>query len=67
MLPTETVKFSGKVQVWDQMFYNGLSDLLIIPRGQSTNATYYIEEILSKLCSQLCNEMEKLAVYLRGN
>ena len=30
------------------MSYNGLSDLHIIPKGQSLNALYYIEEILSK-------------------
>ena len=34
MVPTETVKFPGKVQVWGMMSYNGLSDLHIIPQGK---------------------------------
>ena len=42
------MKFPGKVHVWEMMSYNGISDLHIIPKGQSINASYYIEEILSK-------------------
>ena len=48
LVPTETVKFPGKVHVWGMMSYNDISDLHIIPKGQSINASYYIEEILSK-------------------
>ena len=48
LVPTETVKLPGKLQVWGMMSYNGLSDLHIIPKGQSINASYYIEEILCK-------------------
>ena len=48
LVPTETVKFPGKLHVWGMMSYNGLSDLHIIPKGQSVNASYYIEEILCK-------------------
>ena len=42
------MKFPGKVHVWGMMSYNGISDLHIIPIGQSINASYYIEEILLK-------------------
>ena len=48
LVPTETVKFPGKLHVWGMMSYNGLSDLHIILKGQSVNASYYIEEILCK-------------------
>ena len=48
LVPTETMKFPGKLHVWGMMSYNGLSDLHLIPKGQSVNASYYIEEILCK-------------------
>ena len=42
------MKFPGKLQVWGMMSYNGLSNLHIIPSGQTVTTIYYLEEILKK-------------------
>ncbi|KAI6649518.1 hypothetical protein LOD99_11883 [Oopsacas minuta] len=44
----ESVKFPGKLQVWGVMSYRALSELNIIPPGQTVTTEYYIEEILKK-------------------
>jgi len=49
--PTETVKQPLKIMVWGMMSYRGLSDLQVIPRGQTVTADYYVEEILSKMAT----------------
>ena len=48
VVPTEKVKFPGKLQVWGMMSYIGLSNLHIIPSGQTVTTLYYLEEILKK-------------------
>ena len=48
VVPIETVKFPGKLHIWGMMSYSGLSDLHIIPKGQTVTSDYYIEEILKK-------------------
>ncbi|XP_043229039.1 uncharacterized protein LOC122385098 [Amphibalanus amphitrite] len=42
----ETVKQPGKVLVWGMMSFRGLSDLHIVPRGQTVTADYYVEEVM---------------------
>ena len=46
VVPTETVKHPTKVLVWGAMSFQGLSDLHVIPRGQTVTATYYRDNIL---------------------
>ena len=46
--PTQTVKFPLKIMVWGMMSYCALSDLHIIPQGQTVTGKYYVEEILEK-------------------
>lgn len=46
--PTPTVKFPLKIQVWGLMSYRALSELHVIPRGQTVTGQYYTEEILEK-------------------
>lgn len=48
---TETVKHPRKVMVWAMMSYRGLSELHIIPRGQTVTAEYYVEEVLKQTAS----------------
>ena len=48
VVATEKVKFPGKLQVWGMMSYNGLSNLHIIPSGQTVTTIYYLEEFLKK-------------------
>lgn len=45
---TETVKHPLKVMVWGMMSFRGLSDLHIIPRGQTVTADYYVEKVLKE-------------------
>lgn len=56
--PTETVKQPLKIMVWGMMSYRGLSDLHIIPRGQTVTANYYVEEILSKTATSAMTRKE---------
>ena len=40
------MKFSPKVMVWGAMSFSGLTELHIVPQGQSVNQEYYCTEIL---------------------
>ena len=40
------VKFSPKVMVWGAMSFAGLTELRVVPQGQSVNQEYYCTEIL---------------------
>ena len=42
------VKSSAKVMIWGAMGVNGLSNLHIVPTGQTVDSNYYIENILKK-------------------
>ena len=57
--PTETVRQPLKIMVWGMMSYRGLSDLHIIPRGQTVTADYYVEGILSKTATSAMARKEK--------
>ena len=46
VVPTETVKHPTKVIVWGAMSFRGLSDLHVVPRGQTVTASYYQDNIL---------------------
>ena len=46
--PTEKVKFPGKIMAWGVMSHRGLSDLHIIPQGQTVTSHYYVEVILKQ-------------------
>lgn len=48
VMPTDTVKFPLKIHVWGLMSYRALSELHIIPVGQTVTAKYYVENILEK-------------------
>ena len=39
-------KFSPKVIVWGAMSFSGLTELHVVPQGQSVNQEYYCTEIL---------------------
>ena len=43
---TETVKQPVKIMVWGMMSFRGLSDLHVVPRGQTVTADFYVEEVL---------------------
>ncbi|KAI6661742.1 Transposase-like [Oopsacas minuta] len=45
-----SVKFPAKIHVWGMMSHQALSELHIIPQGQSINSAYYINQILAKTC-----------------
>ena len=50
-----SVKFPAKFQVWGMMSHHALSELHIVPQGQSINAAYYRNEILAKTCIDALN------------
>ena len=50
-----SVKFPAKFQVWGMMSHLALSELHIVPQGQSINAAYYRNEILAKTCIDVLN------------
>ncbi|KAI6649832.1 hypothetical protein LOD99_6382 [Oopsacas minuta] len=47
-----SVKFPAKIHVWGMMSHQALSELHIIPQGQSINSAYYINQILAKTCME---------------
>ena len=51
----ETVKQPLKVMVWAMMSHRGLSDLHIVPRGQTVTAEYCVEEVLKKTATSAMN------------
>ena len=46
--PVEVPKFGPSVMVWGAMSFSGLSELHIVPQGQSVTGEYYREEILKE-------------------
>ena len=44
----DMVKQPLKIRVWAMMSHQGLSELHIVPRGQTVTAQYYVEEVLKK-------------------
>ena len=46
IIPVKRVKFSNKIHVWGMMSYRALSELHIVPKGQTITAEYYVTEIL---------------------
>ena len=46
--PRITVKNPSKIMVWGAMSALGLSELHFVPKGQTVNAAYYVNEILTK-------------------
>ena len=46
--PRTTVKNPCKIMVWGAMSAQGLSELHFVPKGQTVNSTYYVDEILTK-------------------
>ncbi|KAI6661477.1 hypothetical protein LOD99_13350 [Oopsacas minuta] len=66
VLPTETVKFPSKILVWGMMSYRAVSELHIIPKGQTVNADYYVREILNKsLMSTMQRQPEEASILRR--
>lgn len=55
----ETVKQPLKILVWGMMSYRGLSDLHIIPRGQTVTADYYVEEVMKKTAASAMQRREE--------
>ena len=53
--PIFAVKFPLKIQVWGLMSRQALSELHIIPQGQTVNSLYYRNEILAKTCRDAIN------------
>ena len=49
------VKFPLKIQVWGLMSHQALSELHIIPQGQTVDSLYYRNEILAKTCRDAIN------------
>jgi transposase len=56
--PTQKVKFPLKIHVWGVMSYRALSELHIIPRGQTVTANYYVETILKKCLTAAMHRSE---------
>ena len=54
----ETVKQPLKVMFWGMMSFRGLSDLHVVPRGQTINAEYYVEEVLKKTATPAMHRQE---------
>ena len=50
-----SVKFPQKIHVWGLMSHQALSELHIIPQGQTVNSLYYRDEILAKTCRDAIN------------
>ena len=48
--PYNQVKFPLKVHVWGTMSHQALSDLHVLPQGQTINGAYYRENILANTC-----------------
>ena len=53
--PILSVKFPQKIHVWGLMSHQALSELHIIPQGQTVNSIYYRNEILAKTCRDAIN------------
>ena len=53
--PLISVKFPTKIHVWGLMSHQALSQLHIIPQGQSINSSYYRNDILEKTCKDAIN------------
>ena len=64
--PNETVKFPSKILVWGAMSYRAVSELHIIPKGQTVGTDYYVREILSNsLLSALLRQPEEGSILHR--
>ena len=57
--PTQTVQFPLKIMVCGMISYCALSDLRIIPRGQTVTSKYYVEKILEKAVLPAFNRTHK--------
>ena len=53
--PILLVKFLQKIHVWGLTSHQALSELHIIPQGQTLNSICYRNEILSKNCGDAIN------------
>ena len=57
--PCMKVKFPAKIQVWGMMSHQALSELHIIPQGETVNGEYYRTKILAGTCKDAIHRRAK--------
>ncbi|KAI6647471.1 hypothetical protein LOD99_12467 [Oopsacas minuta] len=57
--PCMKVKFPAKIQVWGMMSHQALSELHIIPQGETVNGDYYRTKILAGTCKDAIHRTAK--------
>ena len=57
--PCTKVKFPAKVHVWGMMSHQALSELHIVPQGQTINGEYYRTKILAETCKDAISRRAK--------
>ncbi|KAI6658922.1 hypothetical protein LOD99_10882 [Oopsacas minuta] len=57
-----SVKFPLKINVWGLMSHQALSELHIIPQGQTVKSLYYRDEILANTCRDAINRTETMGL-----
>ena len=63
--PCYKVKFPPKVHVWGMMSHQALSDLHIVPKGQTITGTYYRDFILANTCKDALKRRAKKGSILK--
>ncbi|KAI6652984.1 hypothetical protein LOD99_4061 [Oopsacas minuta] len=64
--PCRKMKFPAKVHVWGMMSHQALSELHVIPQGQTINGEYYRTKILAGSCKDAINRRAKMDRFYRG-
>ena len=63
--PCYKVKFPPKVHVWGMMSHQALSDLHIVPKGQTITGAYYRDFILANTCKDALKRRAKKGSILK--